>query len=361
MLRTLDVIIGLVFVFSLLSVVCSAVAEGIEAIVRRRATGLQAGLRRLLEADGTSYVDAFYKHPLIQAFYDANGRRKPSYIPSRSFAIAVLDVLAKSPRVKADALTYIDRLPDDALGNAVRALAKSAGDKWEDTLGAVQGWFDDAMDRVSSAYKRGTHWILLVLGLGVAGTLNADAINIASMLATDPALRESVVDAALRRANAPAPAPSAQDTGASKPAPKVSGAPAARGRADVRPASAPGGSGGGAPQVIAPAQPSDPPAQPAGPAAPAASPPAGGGSSDGGTTAAAMEQLQALSLPIGWSGAKLTQDPRGIPETQAAWLTKILGILVTGFALSLGAPFWFDVLNKVAQLRTATKPANGGR
>ncbi len=54
------------------------------------------------------------------------------------------------------------------------------------------------MDRVSSAYKRGTRWILLALGLGIAAALNADAVNIASMLATDPALRQSLLEAALR-------------------------------------------------------------------------------------------------------------------------------------------------------------------
>jgi hypothetical protein len=34
-------------------------------------------------------------------------------------------------------------------------------------------------------------------------------------------------------------------------------------------------------------------------------------------------------------------------------LGKILGLLVTGFALSLGAPFWFDLLGKVSNLRGA--------
>ena len=56
-------------------------------------------------------------------------------------------------------------------------------------------------------------------------------------------------------------------------------------------------------------------------------------------------------------GKKMTEDPRGIPDSTSRWLSKVLGILVTGFALSMGAPFWFDVLNKVARLRTAVKPA----
>lgn len=294
MLRMLDVIIGLVFVFSVLSIVCSAVAEGIEALMRRRAKELEAGLKRVLAADGSSYVKAFYEHPLIKAFYDPCGK-KPSYVPPRSFALAVLDVLARAERAKKDAVTEIDRLPDDALGNAVRALARQANGKMDELVSSIERWFDDAMDRVSSAYRRGTHWILVALGLLVAGALNADAVNIATMLATDPALRQSVVEAALKTADA---------QGGSPPRDGVA---------------------------------------------------AGGGGAE--TAAAAIERLQALSLPIGWSGEKMSMDPRGLPETASAWLSKVLGILVTGFALSMGAPFWFDVLNKVARLRTAVKPA----
>lgn len=43
-------------------------------------------------------------------------------------------------------------------------------------------------------------------------------------------------------------------------------------------------------------------------------------------------------LPIGWSGRRGTFFP---------------GSLLTAFALSLGAPFWFDVLNRFANLRQA--------
>jgi hypothetical protein len=35
--------------------------------------------------------------------------------------------------------------------------------------------------------------------------------------------------------------------------------------------------------------------------------------------------------------------------------TAFPGWLITAFALSLGAPFWFDLLNKVVKLRTSVK------
>ncbi len=43
--------------------------------------------------------------------------------------------------------------------------------------------------------------------------------------------------------------------------------------------------------------------------------------------------------------------PRGLRE----WLVKLIGLLLTGAAVSLGVPFWFDVLNKVVNLRSVGK------
>ena len=39
------------------------------------------------------------------------------------------------------------------------------------------------------------------------------------------------------------------------------------------------------------------------------------------------------------------------PSTKAFWLY-VLGCLITTIALSLGAPFWFDILNKISKLRS---------
>jgi hypothetical protein len=38
------------------------------------------------------------------------------------------------------------------------------------------------------------------------------------------------------------------------------------------------------------------------------------------------------------------------------WVLKVVGVLLTGFAVSQGAPFWFDVLNKVIVVRSTVKP-----
>jgi hypothetical protein len=58
-----------------------------------------------------------------------------------------------------------------------------------------------------------------------------------------------------------------------------------------------------------------------------------------------VEAISTASLPIGWS-----ELPR-----RDQWLTMILGWLITAFAVSLGAPFWFDLLNKFINVRASGK------
>lgn len=58
----------------------------------------------------------------------------------------------------------------------------------------------------------------------------------------------------------------------------------------------------------------------------------------------ALGDLGQLKLPLGWS--------KGVsPHSFTEWSAKIVGLIFTAFAVSLGAPFWFDLLNKVSRLR----------
>ena len=86
------------------------------------------------------------------------------------------------------------------------------------------------------------------------------------------------------------------------------------------------------------------------------------------------KELDTLNLPIGWgSGWGL---PNRMDESQAAVsklakflgtttnvlittndvLITILGWLLTALAATMGAPFWFDVLNKIMVIRSTVKP-----
>ena len=46
------------------------------------------------------------------------------------------------------------------------------------------------------------------------------------------------------------------------------------------------------------------------------------------------------------------------PDNLTGWLTKLLGLVITGAAAAQGAPFWFDILKKFVNVRgTGTNPS----
>jgi len=73
-----------------------------------------------------------------------------------------------------------------------------------------------------------------------------------------------------------------------------------------------------------------------------------------------MDAIEKLGLPVGWSSgptaAGMAPDPRSVPSDWKGWILKVLGILMSAFAISLGAPFWFDMLNRVTMVRSTVKP-----
>ncbi|RPH79952.1 MAG: hypothetical protein EHM80_06530 [Nitrospiraceae bacterium] len=70
-------------------------------------------------------------------------------------------------------------------------------------------------------------------------------------------------------------------------------------------------------------------------------------------------ETEKLGLPIGWS--RESKDPKALPSDVGGWALKIIGLLLTAIAVSLGAPFWFDVLNKLINIRSAGKQPERAR
>ncbi|MBD2122737.1 hypothetical protein [Trichocoleus sp. FACHB-262] len=66
--------------------------------------------------------------------------------------------------------------------------------------------------------------------------------------------------------------------------------------------------------------------------------------------------LQDLPLPIGWDQVNLTAQGRQNRGWPLPFLKTMLGWLVSGIAISMGASFWFDLLGKVVNVRNSGKP-----
>src|SRR6185436_19881181 len=94
----LDVAIGLVFVYLLLAILCTAANEWLAALTKTRAKFLEKGVKELLNnqalspaGDNQEFVRAFYQHPIITGMM--RDGRHPAYLSARIFAAAVGDLL----------------------------------------------------------------------------------------------------------------------------------------------------------------------------------------------------------------------------------------------------------------------------
>jgi len=77
----------------------------------------------------------------------------------------------------------------------------------------------------------------------------------------------------------------------------------------------------------------------------------------------ALAKLKALDFGIGWDATVKAEDSRHLPATLGeippALGANLLGWLFAIAAVSMGAPFWFDLLKNVVNLRGAGAPVDG--
>lgn len=183
---------------------------------------------------------------------------------------------------------------------------------------AAEKWFNDVMDRAGGWYKREAQRVGLLIGFLLAFAFNVDSLAIANQLWVQPALREGVVKAA-ESYQYPTDISDEKSIEEAKTA-----------------------------------------------------------------IANLNKSLTSLGLPLGWKITAAAYDPaagcpvwdetittpyRGLrlrttcytlleaPTGLAGWLLKLLGIFITGAATMQGAPFWFDMLKKIINVRsTGAKP-----
>jgi hypothetical protein len=335
----LEVGIGMALLFLFMSLIATAVRELAENLLKGRSHDLYRGISELLrDPAAADIVREFYEHPLIASLYGGDYKQGtvknlPSYIPRESFALAALD-LASGLKQGQQALSFdslrvaLESAPSpNRLQRVVLLAIKNAGGDYALAKKTIEEWFDATMDRVSGWYVRRTGKWLFLIGLSSAAAFNVDAITVAHRLITDKDLRQGVVQAAA--------CPSTH--------------------------------------------------------CPAVSSTAGGQSTEVAPTLRELTTaFQAIGFPIGWeirdnafpypkpqsckpspqTASTNNSQPAATSEASPAppaavvtcthsrgnWLVTISGWLITAFAIMLGSPFWFDILNKFMSVRSTIKP-----
>ncbi len=131
----LDVALGLAFVFLLMSLMVSAVCELLSGMMKWRAEYLWSGLEGLMQSKAAR--DALYDHALIRGLSPTTkpgrapgdlkaGHHGPSYIPSRTFALALMDVSRQPHQVAGSVSSRIERLLRDAAVDPSRVFAQGS-------------------------------------------------------------------------------------------------------------------------------------------------------------------------------------------------------------------------------------------
>src|SRR5258707_1962650 len=200
----LDVAIGMVFVFLLLSLICSAFNELLETRLKNRASDLEKGIKGLL-GPNTGLVDKLYSHGLIFSLFRgtyaeaSKNKTLPSYIPSKNFANAIAGLLGPAGGnipTPTDIRNSINQIANDQVKSALLPLLNDAQDALEKFRAGLEAWFNSAMDRVSGWYKRRAHVIIFACAFLIAVAMNVNSIALAQDLWTNQAKREALVAAA---------------------------------------------------------------------------------------------------------------------------------------------------------------------
>jgi len=305
----LDVIAGMVFIYLLLSIICTAANEIIASMFSLRARNLAQGIANLLADKRIKGLDElFYDHPLIKSLY--RGKRKPSYIPDHTFALAFLDGISPFEGKGKLAIPLIreavSELKDDSeLMRTLSIFLNQAGDDFAKLQTSIETWFNDSMTRAAGWYKRKSQFITIILAVLLVGATNADTLTIVKKLYNDPVLRAAVV---------------AQAQEFAKQQPGVEAA-----NPETKPEPSPSGSSGDQ-GGLAPSEPTAPVA---------------GNANE--TFTQTFTIFQQLGLPLGWESTPKKEE----------WVNKVIGLLLTALAISLGAPFWFDILDKITKIRSS--------
>jgi hypothetical protein len=370
----LETAIGLVLIYLLLSLICSSAREGIEAVMKSRASMLEQGIGELLRTsaiDGKrpsstdGLVAALYNHPLIYSLYRGQyvpgAKHLPSYIPSRNFALALMDIVVRGPLgsnadVPRTAENVTSTLPGRTLTGDPRASTVSnAVTQAMAAAGAVaQASSSVATTRPTTPYLPPAASAVATQALTLAGLTEAlgssTDLTIHAKRALQIAIETAGNDFTQAQKNIEDWYNSAMD--------RVSGwykhqsqkylfllglgvtivanvdtvvvgkalylQPSVR-EALVAQASAIRNDSSYRTGQVAPN--------------------------------AVVSTLEQFDLPLGWSKAHYHPDWYRSASNVATYVVEpAIGWLLTALAIALGAPFWFDMLNRIMVVRSTVKP-----
>jgi len=227
MLKSVDVLIGLVVILLALSMAVTVLTQSVTTIVNSRGSHLRRGLMDLLKfldpkltGDlGHAIATAVLKHPLVSGSTGFGITRLGNVVHREEFTKLLLELAGSdASALAADAKKELaDALQRNGIGDptsvlaAIRAkslalekehpdLAHSARQNLailetaeSDAVAKIHTWFDQSIDRTAQRFTASTRAINFAGGLILAVGLQVNTLLVANRLAADDKLREAFV------------------------------------------------------------------------------------------------------------------------------------------------------------------------
>jgi hypothetical protein len=234
--KILEVVIGMIFIFLLYSLLASSIQELLSSLYSLRARMLRKAIKRMLVDDhsypffkrvllnirsllGSVYppierwwtipVDfssLFYRQPGIKYLGFSKRERHPAYIKAETFAKTLFDIL-KGNGVGNDDISKIN----DALLRGefahndiivtidkethmhIQTIWETSEQDIEKFKKTLAEWYDETMELVSFQYKKHTRTNLFIIGLLLAFVFNINTITISNNLSKDDKARAELI------------------------------------------------------------------------------------------------------------------------------------------------------------------------
>ena len=282
----LEVGVGLVLVFYILSQVSSSITSWIAKATQLDARKLEAGLLDLFE--DPHQLGNVMNHPWVRIlrpkkmnlighvvkdeFEDWTEGKRVSWTPTETFAKVLADVLAPGEDGLGDIHDIrraVAALPAGELKSHLLGMVNKSVNSVSEFRGNVKGWFNDAMEGVSQVYKQNTKQIVLGIAFVLTFALNVDSIAIVTSLWDAPTTRAIATARADEILQAEHPAETQLKE---------------------------------IPQLV--------------------------------------ESLDVIGIPLFWRAEYM-------PQNTGEGMSKVAGLLITWIATAQGSPFWYDVLKRL--------------
>jgi hypothetical protein len=317
-LPVVSIALAIIISWALFAIFCSLVHEAIAQIKAERGRFMKYYLHKQLwdEPNGINWASLLYLHGSIDLLSRAPDKPTNDIAP-RLFAESLIETVGNVQLVQmsdeaaeiaynqpalanfskaiqvlkpSDVMAFLKQSMNSA---EMQALAQTPGNEglvYENLVNNIQQWYVEFTQRLTTWYKKKTRQRLFILGALLGLMINIDSVQLFGVYKNTPGARESLINYYEKNAVSLEQLANRKDSGVNITETKK--------------------------QIAGFQQ--------------------------------KMDSLnKSIQLPVGIQYSFVLHPQ----QRWDAWILKLLGVLISGFAASFGAPFWFDVLKRYFSMK----------